>query len=540
MRRLLGAVSLVIAHAAMTMATAQAQGPLSPKIPPAPVATTAVPNPSPVTPPVTTPTPPIGGSTAATTGTGVSGTAGVSTPSPMTAPSTAPGAGGGAPLSSAGPGLAPVKKDEPEPKVSPNVYTLPQCLALALGRAAQIKMSEDRLTMAHAQLDEVTWIPWSQWSLSGGIAMVPEIRGTSVYSPNGDISISSKLGPAWRVGIEGVVPLWTFGKITAGVAAAKSAVGVALADVDKTKNLIKHDVRRAYFGLQLAHSARYLLTFAKDKLEDAVNKAEENEDTDEADLLRMKTYQMEISARLGEVEKGERIATAGLRFLTGLEAPHAFEIPDEPIAPPKKPLVDILVYLKSARIHRPELKMVKSGVEGRSAQVDFARARLYPDIGLGLAFGYANAPIITDQTNPFVVDNANFLRYGFGIVFRWNMDLLPAAARVRYAQAQLDEMRETEKYALGGVAVEVETAYAVAKDAATREKFYGEAETLSKRWVASVTAAIGIGTKEERDIIDPLRAFLTNRYNHLQAVMDLDVALSQLSLATGDDSVAEY
>ena len=56
---------------------------------------------------------------------------------------------------------------------------------------------------------------------------------------------------------------------------------------------------------------------------------------------------------------------------------------------------------------------------------------MYPDIGLGLFAGYANSPVITDQTNAFVIDNANYLRYGFGVVFRWNMDLLPAAARVR-------------------------------------------------------------------------------------------------------------
>jgi len=394
--------------------------------------------------------------------------------------------------------------------------------------------------MAHAQLDEIKYIPWSQWSASGGVAMVPEIRGTSVYSPNGDISISSKLGTAWRVGVEGVIPLYTFGKIEHSTAAAKAFVDVALGDVQKTRNLIHHDVRRAFFGLQLAHDGRYLLDYAKRRLDDAVKKAEKDEDIDEPDLLRMKTYQMEVAARLGEVEKAEIVTLAGLRFLTGIERPAPFDIPEDSIAPPKKPLVDVLVYLKSASIHRPELKQVKAGILARSEQMEFAKSRFYPDIGLGLTAGYANSPVITDQTNAFIVDHANYLRYGFGIVFRWNLDLLPAAARVRYAEAQLMEMRDTEKYALGAVGVEVETAYATAKDATTREKFYGEAEALAKRWVASISASIAVGTREDRDIIDPLRSYLTNRYNHLQAIMDLDVAVSQLSLSTGDESLADY
>lgn len=453
-------------------------------------------------------------------------------PTPASATATVNVAGGDATLAA--------KPDTKTPESKSNVFTLTKCLELAELRAPQIKMAADRLAMAHAQLDEVKWIPWSQWSASGGIAMVPEIRGTSVYSPNGDISISSKLGPAWRVGVEGVIPIYTFGKIEHSTAAARASVDVALADVQKTKNLILHDVRRAYFGLQLAHDGRYLLELARDKLTDAVKKAEANDDSDEADILRMKTYQMEVLARLGEVTKAELITVAGLRFLTGVEKPAVFDIPEEPIAPPKKPLVDVLVYLKAASLHRPELKQVKAGLEARTHLVEYSKARLYPDVGLGLAFGYANAPIITDQTNAFVVDNANYLRYGFGVVFRWNLDFLPGAARIRYAEAQLAEMRDTESFALGGVGVEVETAYAVAKDAAIREKFYGDAETLAKKWVATISAAIAIGTRDEKDIIDPLRSYLTNRYNHLQAVMDLDVAVSSLSLATGDAKVAEY
>lgn len=509
---------------ALAAPVSQAQGPLSPTVPTTPVPGAPTLAKPPTTVPTTAPTPTL--LPPASTGP-------ANVPNATTAPM------GPNTINAAGTsGTIANKSETPEPKK--NVYTLKKCLELADARAPQLKMSADRLAFAHAQLDEIKAIPWSQWSMSGGVAMVPEIRGTSVYSPNGDISISSKLGPAWRIGVEGVIPLYTFGKIEHSTGAAKAAVAVALADVQKTKNLIHHDVRRAYFGLQLAHDGRYLLELAKGKLDDAVKKAEANDEMDEADLLRMKTYQMEVSARLGEVEKAEIMALAALRFLTGIEKPAPFEIPDEPIAPPKKPLVDVLVYLKAASLHRPELKQVKSGIEARTHLVDFNKARMYPDIGLGLFAGYANTPIITDQTNAFVIDNTNYLRYGFGIVFRWNLDLLPAAARVRAAEAQLAEMRDTEKFALGGVGVEVENAYGIAKDAATREKFYGQAEALAKKWVATISAAIAIGTREDKDVIDPLRSYLTNRYNHLQAIMDLDVAVSSLSLATGDESFAEY
>jgi len=303
---------------------------------------------------------------------------------------------------------------------------------------------------------------------------------------------------------------------------------------------VHHDVRRAYFGVLLAHDAKYLLDFAKDKLDTAIKQAEADENTDEVDILRLKTYRAEALSRRGEVEKGERIAMASLRFLTGLEAPSAFAVPDVPIAGPRKPLSDVLVYLKSAKLHRPELKQVEAGLLARKAQVDLAKARLLPDIGLGLSFGWANSPMIAMQTNPFVINPANYLSYGAGVIFRWNLDVLPGAARVRFAEAQLDEVRDLQKYAMGGVGVEVESAYATARDATVRADSYGEAEQFAKRWVATISSAIAVGTREERELVDPLRSYLNDRFAHLQALMDLDVAVSQLAIATGDESFAEY
>ncbi|MBL8722083.1 MAG: TolC family protein [Myxococcales bacterium] len=424
------------------------------------------------------------------------------------------------------------------PKVQ--VLTLGAALKLADDRAPQIKMAKDRVVAAHAQLDEIKWIPWSQFSVSGGVAYVPEVKGNAIYSPTGIVNLNTTGNVAARVTIDGVVPLWTFGKISASQEAAKAQVDVALADVERTKNLLHHDLRRAFFGLQLAHDARYLLDLAKGKLVDAIKHAEENPDTDDGDLLRMKTYLMEIQGRYGEVEKGERQATAALRFFTGIEAPKPLEIPEEPIAGPKKPLSDVLVYLNSARLHRPELKQAGAGIKARTALVDYAKARLFPDIGLGLSFGYSMAPSVTIQTNAFTSPGGNYLYYSAGLVFRWNLDLLPGVARLDYAKAQLAEVQDLQTYALGGVGVEVETAYGQCKDAMARDKAYGEAEKLAKKWVSGVSAAISVGTKEDKDLVEPLRAFLTNRYNHLVAIMDLDVATSSLMLATGDESFTEF
>ncbi|MCK6592580.1 MAG: hypothetical protein L6Q76_33920, partial [Polyangiaceae bacterium] len=91
------------------------------------------------------------------------------------------------------------------------VRDLPQILDLADKNHPNIGMARAKLLQAQAQLDEAHFAPFSQFKMTGGVALAPTIRGSSVFSPNTDVSLTSSLGVAWRAGIDGVVPLWTFG-----------------------------------------------------------------------------------------------------------------------------------------------------------------------------------------------------------------------------------------------------------------------------------------------------------------------------------------
>jgi len=182
--------------------------------------------------------------------------------------------------------------------------------------------------------------------------------------------------------------------------------------------------------------------------------------------------------------------------------------------------------------------MARAGIRARDAQVSLARSKMYPDLALGMSAGWTRAPEIDDQLNPFVKDNANYVSLGFGLVAQWNLDLLPAAARLEQARAQLEETRALERFAIGGVGVEVETAYAEVVAAKQREEAYGRAESLAKRWLIGVQQGIDLGTEEEKALVDPAKEFAQQRFNHLNAIMDLNVAVSKLALVTGWDTIA--
>ena len=182
--------------------------------------------------------------------------------------------------------------------------------------------------------------------------------------------------------------------------------------------------------------------------------------------------------------------------------------------------------------------MARAGVAARSAQVQLARSNLFPDVGLGLEAAISAAPEIANQLNPYVADPGNFFHYGVALVFQWKLDFLPGAARIRFAEAQLDEVRSQQRFALGGVGAEVEVAYNEVLDWQRRCTIYEKAVKASKRWVVMVQQGIDFGTTPDKDIIDAAKSYATNRYNLLNATMELDLAMSKLALATGWDAIA--
>jgi outer membrane protein TolC len=422
---------------------------------------------------------------------------------------------------------------------SRHLYSLKECLSFAERNYPRIHEASAQLERMQAQLWEARTAPFSQFNAIAGITLAPTLQGTAAYSPNTDATITSSMALAWRVGVEGVVPLWTFGKITAGIDAAAAQTKVGEQNIRKAKNEVRLSVRQAYYGVLLARDALALLDEALARVDKYLPRAEEKVRAGQGDdiqLLKLKIHSAELHARRSEAQKQERIALAGLQFLTGVGP--SLDVPNEPLRRVPHQLGPVTQYLTAARLFRPEINMARAGIVARRALLDLERARFYPDIGFALSASRSYAPEIDNQLNPFVQDDANYVRYGLGLVLKWSLDLLPRAAKVAQAEAQLEEIRATEQYALGGVGVEVQTAFAEAEDAQHRLEAYSDASRYARQWLVKVQEGIDVGTFDDEDIVDPAKEYALRRFAQMSATLDYNVAMAKLALATGWDAVA--
>ena len=102
-------------------------------------------------------------------------------------------------------------------------------------------------------------------------------------------------------------------------------------------------------------------------------------------------------------------------------------------------------------------------------------------------------------------------------------------ARVRFADAQLEEMRATEQLALGGVGTEVEIAHSEVADWKKRAEAYGKAVSAAKRWLILVSQGIDIGTRENKDLVEPAKSYALNKVSQLNALYEYNLAMSRLA-----------
>ncbi len=426
-----------------------------------------------------------------------------------------------------------------------HAYSLRECLLLAERNAPQLWAARARLAFTHGQLDEAKWTPFSYWSASAQFGYLPPIGGTPFYNASPYTILYQGFGEGWQpafgVQLRGTLPLYTFGKIENIKKAAEGRVRVGEWDLEKNRQQIRMDVRRAFYGLMLARDMQYIANDVLSKLNHAIDtlnqKLEKGDPTvEEIDRLRMEYNRDELLARVAEAKKGETIAIAALRFLTGVQT--AFDIPDEPLKRPETQLGPVVRYLTAARLFRADLNMARAGVAARKAFLDYRKSELFPNFGLGLGASYSIAPSADPQRTAWIGDGFNRFGYSFGLGMEWGLDLLPKQARIDQAAAELEETRALERYALGGAAFEVEQAYAAVVEAKTREENWDRAEHRSKRWFVGVQDAVDLGTKDERFLVEPLRAFVGARANHAQALMDLHITLSELARVTGWDAAA--
>jgi outer membrane protein TolC len=437
--------------------------------------------------------------------------------------------------------------------------TLAELLELARQVSPGMQAAAAASEASEAQLSEAwrNWLP--QGDLLSILAPSPEIRcQRPIFDMSGNVTtyvndttncVSTTSPEArlqdvnWthvftRTEVKLIQPVWDFGKISAGVAAARAGVGVSHEKEGAARADVELNVRKAYWGMKLAREVLDMLDTGSGYVDDGAKKLDKDlaEGTGTAsvtDRLRMRTVRAEVDARILEAKRGQNFARDGLRVLLGSQAPPEIDVDDDDLAPIEVKDRPVSYYEDLARYSRPEARLLDHAVRAKDALADLERRKEYPDLVLIATGALAWAQDVDDPHNAFMSHYFHSRAVGVAAAIRMQLDLGPRLARAAKVSAEAAEMGFRRAEALSGIQLEVRKAYGEMSEASERVKAVQKGEKAAKSWISAVVQNFAVGLAETRDLTDALLAFFNMRYRYLQAVYDYNIAVAALTRVTG-------
>ena len=367
-------------------------------------------------------------------------------------------------------------------------------------------------------------------------------RGSVLYSP--DTVDTDAFGPFNRVEVQLVQPLFTFGKIAAGIEAAAHGVAAQLAEHDDRETAVVEQAKTLYYNVVMARSVRGILEESLDGFESALETARERRDDGdvditELDILYLRVGRAEVARQIPQLTAGETAALEALRVLIGLEPGAAVDVRDRLLDPEPATLEPLEHYLAELYEVSPAWRQVEQGVEAREQELSRATAEYFPDLLFTGYFGYSYAPDRDRQLNPFAWDQFNFLRGPGGfLTVRWPLNFHITATKVQKARAELGHIEAQRRQARSGLALELKSTY---ESVVENRKAVESLEDGRKAGRAILTLAVtnfDLAIGDASEILNALGNYARVSSSYYQVVREYNLSLAKLSRILGAKSAS--
>lgn len=418
--------------------------------------------------------------------------------------------------------------------------TLDEAVRRAVLASAEVDAAEAGVEAARGRLVQARGgrLPSIEATLTAGPS--PRARGDQVTSPD-DAYRWAITGVFGRAEVRIIQPLYTFGKLAAGQAAARAGIDAARAELLGRAAETSQRTIQAYLGLLLARDALGLVA----EIENEVKKALERrraQGADEADigLLRLETFAAEAERGRVEAEAGVEMARAALALLVDAPPDVVVEPAEESLAqsaPSEAPRQALEAYLRDIERRRPEFAQLRAGIAGREAEAELAAAERRPTVFVAGFVDVAGATNRERIHNPFVVDPLGHQFAGAVLGVRWTFDF-GQRGKVSEARAEAARLAAQQAAARRGLPLEVRRAYIELERALREAEALERAFRTARRWTAAAAAAADLGVEDEEEVEDAFREYARHRADWFRALYNVRLAEANLRHAAGLDAEA--
>jgi len=421
----------------------------------------------------------------------------------------------------------------------PVVLDLETAIHKALALSPEVQEARAAIIYAKARQDEAEAWRWPQLSAVAVFGPVPKARGDQVYSPDNASSIH---GLTWFARLEASLmqPLYTFGRISAMMAAAKEGAEVEEASLEQKSAETVFRVKEFYYGLLFALESQVLLEEINGFIADQRRSYErllevEGSSVTDLDLYRLDVYEARLAQFSAQAEKGVALAQEALAAVCGLGQVRCVPA-EEYLKPIAFELKELAYYQAQALKKRPEMRQVTAGLAAAGFLVRAAEAERLPALFAAGLLSAAESPGRTDIDNPFINDEFNHLYGGLVLGATWQFNFGISQAKIAQAKAERLKIEAKDSLARMYIPLEVAQAYHELVESQARARAAKKAYKSARRWLVAASSNLDMGLGEARDAAEALENYALQRAAYFEAVMAINLDWARLNKAAGLDA----
>ena len=462
-----------------------------------------------------------------------------------------------------------LKPNEPsdQASINPEALTLPQLTQCARMNNPALAIAQAELSKIKSSLQFAQWSRFPTLSVNSLFAPLPARRlldycvsDSSVSSdglqrvipcPGQNIQDDARISDVDGMGIFTrttatlTQPLYTFGKISSGIKAAKAGVRAYKELTTLAERHFDLLAFQTYYGLILAERTQRVLRKGKrqlKKLRKSIKKELKRESGiyTSNDLRKLSIKESEIITAAEEVSAQRRRAQRGVQLSCGLSPDQTIKTQERKLKPIEMTLLRESEYLTRALAQRPEIKAARHQLEARQAQRALALAQFFPDLALVGTFGFARGTSAEDNPDPFANDPFNVLGYGAYLGLKWKLNLAQLTSELSASDAEMAKAKAELNALTLQLTLEVNERYQETLRYQRALEVQRQAMVSGKQWMTSTMLNKNTGLIDLKEALEAITSYFQTSLSYDRSIYEYNLALIRLWATSGNDPLSLF
>lgn len=386
------------------------------------------------------------------------------------------------------------------------------------------------------QVEAMKILPTVNFQVRTGV--VPEARGDVLHSQDSQTDLDG-LGPFLQTELKLVQPIFTFGRISNGIDAAKK-----LQESQKVQSEGKVDefitlAVQAYWSVYTTQSALKVANELKDAYKLLLTKIQEEIDKDDSDIdetymFEAKSSQYMIEELANNCQAQYTLARNSLYEVSTLAVDDSTVFVDCKIPTCELTLDQMHDFIDLAVKADPDMLAIESGLQAMEAKIKYEKSRRLPLVYLGAGAGYGVAPNRDDQKNPFVYDAFNYLNVAAFLGLTWDLNFTQPNIEAKKWDLEKLALEESKKLLESKISIEAAKAFQDLINLYKVNVDLDKSLQAAKSWVTLSYDNWELSSDNPERLIKALQNYFTIRGKIIEKEYNYNLAIAKFAKMTGN------